>query len=210
MNQKIVQLQSHWRVTLDNKWIEQNSNILSVILPGENYTNEKPLMYYSRKIALELGLDVLSVDYGFQISHEDFEANTGIDIIVKESEQILKECLNKNYKKIIFIGKSLGTIIQSKLSKEFVDYKQVHAYLTPVDETFRTMMNYPCLIITGTEDSKMNNLTMSALKNSKNIELVKVDGGNHRLECSDSLKSIEMLSTAMGILKKFMIKHSTI
>lgn len=207
MNEKNIQYESHWSVTLKNRYIEQDSDILTVILPGEGYINEKPLMYYSCKTALELGLDVLCVDYGFQISRKDFNIDTEFDIVARESEQVLKKCLNKNYKKIIFIGKSLGTIIQNRLSKGLKDYDQIHVYLTPVDKTFENAVNYPCLVITGSEDGKINSLTMSVIENSKNIELAKIDGGNHRLECSDTIKSIEMLNTTMSKLKKFLIKR---
>lgn len=207
MNEKSIQFESHWGVTLKNKYIEQNSDILTITLPGEGYTNEKPIMYYSRKVALELGLDMLCIDYGFQISRKDFDIETEFDIVAKESEQVLKKCLNKNYKKIIFIGKSLGTIIQNKLSEGLKKYEQIHVYLTPVDKTFEDMASQPCLVITGTEDGKINSLNMSTLENSKNVDLVKIDGGNHRLECSDTLKSIDMLNAAMGALRKFMIEH---
>lgn len=208
MNEKNIQLDSHWNVTLENKCIDQNSDILAIILPGEGYTNEKPLMYYSYKIALELGLDVLCVDYGFQIAHKDFDINSEFDIVAKESEQILKKCLSKRYKKVIFIGKSLGTIIQSRLSKELIAYEQIHVYLTPVDKTFENMVNYPCLAIIGTNDGKINSLNMSMLENSKSIQLVKITDANHRLEHSDALKSIEMLNTTMITLRKFLTKHS--
>lgn len=208
MDEKIVQLESYWGGDLIYKCTHQNSNILTVILPGNGYTNAKPLMYYSQKIALELGVDVLCIDYGFQILHKDFDVDTELDILVRESAQVLKEYLNKKYKRIIFIGKSLGTIIQNKLSKELIDYEQVHVYLTPVDKTFEDMINYPCLVITGSEDTKINNLSKSVIEKSRNIELVKIDGANHRLECEDALKSIEMLNTTMRLLRKFIIKHS--
>ena len=68
-------------------------------------------MYYSQQIALELGLDVLCVDCGFETSHKDFDIDTELDIVVSESTQVLRKCLEKNYKKVIFVGKSLGTII---------------------------------------------------------------------------------------------------
>lgn len=208
MTEKTIQLESYWNVVLENRYIDQNSDILTIILPGEGYTNEKPLMYYSCRVALELGLDVFCVDYGFQISRKDFYINSEFDIVAAESEQVLKKCLNKNYRKIIFIGKSLGTFIQNKLSKGLMDYEQIHVYLTPVDKTFEDIVNYPCLAITGTEDKKINSLNMKMIENSKNIELVKIDGGNHRLECSDALKSIQMLTTTMNSLRKFIIKHT--
>lgn len=208
MNEKFFQMESHWNVSWENKYIEQNSEILAIIIPGQNYTNENPIMYYSGKIALEAGLDVLCVDYGFQISHKDFDFETEFDILAEEVEQIAKEYVSKEYKKIVFIGKSIGTIIQNRLSKIFIDFEQVHIYLTPVDKTFENMINHPCLIVTGSEDRKINRLNMNIKENSKNIELIKIDGGNHRLECIDALKSIQMLNITMAGLKSFIIKHS--
>ena len=207
MDEKVVQFKSYCGATIENRYTEQNSDVLTVILPGDGYTSTKPLMYYSYKIALELGLDVLCIDYGFQISHKKFDANTDFDIVVRESAQVLKKCLRRKYKMIIFIGKSLGTYVQNTLSKEFMDYEQIHVYLTPVDKTIESIVDYPCLAITGSEDRKISNLNMSSIQNNKNIELVKIEGGNHRLECSTTLKSIEMLNTTMGILRKFIIKH---
>ncbi|WMJ81651.1 alpha/beta hydrolase [Clostridium sp. MB40-C1] len=210
MNKKFIELKSQWGVTLENIYIEQNSDTLVIILPGEGYSNAKPIMYYTQKIASEIGLDVLCIDYGFQISHKGFDINTEFDIVAKESEQVLKKCLSKNYKKIIFIGKSLGTIIQNELSKELVNYEQVHIYLTPVDKTFENITNHLCLVITGTADNKINSFNMLKIEKMKNIELVKIDGGNHRLECSDTLKSIEMLKETMKILREFITKYITI
>jgi hypothetical protein len=80
-------------------------------------------MYYSYKIALELGLDVLCIDYGFQISHTNFNFDTEFDIVSKESLVVLRKVLENNYKKIIFIEKSLETIIQNELSKELMALK---------------------------------------------------------------------------------------
>lgn len=45
------------------------------------------------------------------------------------------------------------------------------------------------------------------IENNKNIELVKIDIANHGLECSDALKSIEILNTVMKALKKCINKH---
>lgn len=210
MNKRIVPLKSQWGVTLENICIEQNSDTLVVILPGEGYSNMKPIMYYTQKITSELGLDVICIDYGFQISHKDFDIQTELDIVIGETKDVLKKCLDKNYKNIVFIGKSLGTIIQNKLSKGLIDYEQIHIYLTPVDKTFENTINYPCLVITGTADNKINSSNMIKIGKMKNIELIKIYRGNHRLECSDALKSIEMLNETMKMLRKFIIKHLAI
>lgn len=206
MKERKLFLNSHWG-TLENLFFDQNSDILTIILPGIGYINESPLMYYSRKIALELGLDVLCVNYGFQLSHADFNIDSELNIVIQESEKVIAKCLSKTYRMIIFIGKSMGTIIQNHLSNQLLDYKQVHIYLTPVNKTLENIINYPCLTITGTDDAMINNFSRSALENNSNIELIQIDGANHSLECLDVLKSIEILSSAMKTLRKFIIKQ---
>ena len=51
---------------------------------------------------------------------------------------------------------------------------------------------------------------MSVIEKGKNIELVKIDGGTHRLEGSDVFKSIEILNTTMKALREFLIKVSKV
>ena len=207
MEEKVIKLKSYYGVVLQNEYYDQNSNILTVILPGQGYMNYVPLMHYSYKTALELGLDVLCINYGFQICDKDFEIATELDIIIEESLQILKKCLIKEYKKIILIGKSLGTIVGNKLSEKLSNIQQIHVYLTPVDVTFEYILNTPCLIITGTKDKKVNKNIINKVVENKNYELIEIDGGNHSLENFDTLKSIEMLKLVMLKLREFIINQ---
>jgi hypothetical protein len=207
MKEKIVQFNSYWGVTLENEYIDQGSDILTVILPGQCYMNCSPLMHYSSKIAQELGLDVLSIDYGFQISKGEFEFEKELNIVINESSEILQKCLKKEYKKIIFIGKSLGTIIQNKLSEEFADYEQLHIYLTPVNQSLESVVNETCLAVIGMEDKNVNKENIKKIEGMKNITLLKVDGADSFLESSDTIKSIRIMSKTFEILKEFLCEN---
>lgn len=64
--------------TLDNKEVinelyinGEKENSLVVLFPGGNYSCDKPLLYYARKIALELGNNVLCINYSKKVSKED-------------------------------------------------------------------------------------------------------------------------------------------
>lgn len=207
MKKEFIELKSSWGVTLKNEYINQNSGILTVILPGLGYINYAPLMHYSYKIALELGFDVLSIEYGFQASRNNFEMHKDLEKVIAECVQVLKKSLHKKYRKIVFVGKSLGTVIQNMLSKEFISYDQAHVYLTPIDKTVENLTAFPCLVVTGTKDTKIDNDSIIKMEENKNFELLKIEEGNHSLECVDTLKSINMLNITITEVKEFIIRN---
>ena len=47
MNKKIIKIPSFWGVSLENLLLSQNSDILTIILPGMGYTKDKPLLNQS-------------------------------------------------------------------------------------------------------------------------------------------------------------------
>ena len=66
-------LKSSYDVYLESKVIENKSDILAVILPGIGYTLDRPILDYSKKLCLELGYDVLPIEYGFQAARKEFD-----------------------------------------------------------------------------------------------------------------------------------------
>ena len=59
MLEKTIDLDSYFGVRIQSEYIDQNSNCLAVILPGQGYTNSKPLLHFSTELALQFGFDVL-------------------------------------------------------------------------------------------------------------------------------------------------------
>ncbi|WP_143316098.1 alpha/beta hydrolase [Clostridium sp. HBUAS56017] len=208
MKEKIIKVSSYYGGDFQNVFVDQESNILVIMFPGSGYINAKPLLYYSNKIALELGFDTLCLNYGFQVFNKDFNLDNDkeIEILVQESEKIIRNCLNKEYKELIFIGKSLGTIVQSKLSKRFKEYKQVHVYLTPVDKTLKNSIKHSCLAISGTKDKKINSSNIKKLEENEEVQLLKINGVGHSLEGSDVIQNIKILAELMRTIKEFLIK----
>jgi len=44
-------------------FFDQNSNSICFMLSGTGYSYEKPVLYYSRLLLLELGYDVIQINY---------------------------------------------------------------------------------------------------------------------------------------------------
>lgn len=204
-------IKSIYNVNLESKVIENNSNVLAVILPGIGYTLDRPLLDYSKKLCLELGFNVLPIEYGFQAARTEFDIEK-FNYILKETMELLKISLSSNYKKVIFIGKSIGTVIQSLLQKmlleEGADYEFINIYLTPVDKTVELGIAEDSLVVSGTCDPLINYDSMNKIDGMKSVKFIKVTGGDHSLNIKGNIiKSIEYLMNVIKSEKNFMEKQ---
>ncbi|MGN0143613.1 MAG: alpha/beta hydrolase [Clostridium sp.] len=204
-------LKSQYDVTLESRVSDNGSNILAVLLPGIGYTLERPLLDYSKKLCMELGYDVLGLEYGFQLSGKEFEKEK-INIIIDETYKLLKMSLDSRYKKIIFIGKSLGTIIQIYLEDKLVeegykfDFKNI--YLTPVNFTAESGVEEGSLIVTGTNDPLINEESINKIEEISKVDVVKIDGADHSMNVDhDVVKSSEILTYIIKKEKEYLINN---
>ena len=134
-------INSYYGITLESRVIDQNSNVLAVLLPGMGYTLDRSLMDYSKNLAVEKGYDVLPIEYGFQAVRKKIDKDNmkDVEVAINESYELLKLSLEIRYEKVIFIGKSLGTVVQrmleEKIRKENYNGEIINIYLTPIDKT---------------------------------------------------------------------------
>ena len=87
---------------------------LAVFFPGIGYTVDKPLMHYSRRLAAGLGYDVKPLPYsGFppKILGDANKKLASFEIALNQSLEMLSETDMSAYEDILFVGKSIGTIV---------------------------------------------------------------------------------------------------
>lgn len=194
--EKIVK--SYWKVNLEGKVIKQESDTLTVIIPGIGYTVDRPLLDYSGKLALELGYDLLEIEYGFQIARKNLDAENEFKYIKEESIDIFKSALNDRYKKIVFISKSLGTIVHTLLCNEAKGYGVKNIYLTPIDKTLKVGIKENSLVISGTKDPMICKESIEDIRKINGVNLIEVKNGDHSLNIRGSvLESIKVLNTVI-------------
>ena len=92
---------------------------LAVFFPGIGYTVDKPLLYYSRKIAAEQGYEIKLLPYqGFpsKIMGDRGRMEESFRIALEQTQQMLSEMDLSQYEKLLFVGKSIGTIVAAKVA----------------------------------------------------------------------------------------------
>lgn len=203
--EEYIEVKSYWGTTAKNEYISQGGERLAVLLPGQNYTNMAPLLYYSQNIAIESGYDTLAIEYGYQRTDRGFElSEESLTRLFDESKEAIEKCLKKKaYKELLFIGKSLGTLIQIRLKNEFSVYRQRHVFLTPIPDCIETIKTTDCIAVVGTLDRHFKHEHIKEITGFKNVKLHIIEGANHRIEKGNFAEDLKVLNEVCGYIDGF-------
>lgn len=114
---------------------------LAVIFPGIGYHVDKPLLYYSKKFAVEQEYSVVEVPYGNfpkDVKGSRAKMEEAFRCALEQAEEQLKEIDFSQYEDILFISKSVGTAVASAYAEKH-GLNTRNVYYTPVAESFRFM-----------------------------------------------------------------------
>ena len=171
---------------------------IAVILPGIGYTCDRPLLYYSGKLAQGLGWEVVRVPYGGfpeKVRGDLEKMRQSADMALSQTEEMLKNVDWDQYGRILFIAKSVGTVVATAyaharhLSCNFILF-------TPVEATFAVPVER-AIAFHGTADPWAETETLKRLCREANVPLHITENANHSLETGDVLLDIRNLQTVM-------------
>src|SRR5215813_6005536 len=109
MKATTILVESQFGATVHNLFLTHDtpSEKLLIMLPGRGYTSEHPVMYYLRRMAMTLGFDVLSVQYGFQVANIELTADNAV-YLQNDVQKAVDQTLPGGYRQVCVAGKSLG------------------------------------------------------------------------------------------------------
>ena len=161
---------------------------LAVIFPGVGYTCSKHLLYYTAAAAADHDYEVLRLDYGQDIhsfrGRSSLELEPVTSLALKRTLRQMEKTDFSQYEKIIFISKSIGTIVACETEKHFSLSGKVQQFLlTPVPASVPYLKNVNGVFFSGTADPYIPEKTVRAaarLYPSKTGGIF--EGCNHSLE----------------------------
>lgn len=181
---------------------------LAVLFPGIGYTCDKPLLYYSGKLAAKHGYELMPVPYGnFSkgVKGNRKKMEESFETALLQSEKMLRYVEWKSYGDIVFISKSIGTIVASCYAK--THSLPVRSILfTPLADTFR-FAEGNSIAFHGTADPWAETPEIVSLCREKGIPLYLTEGANHSLETGDIARDIGNLGGVMERVEE-MLKMS--
>lgn len=198
MNLNILKVPSFWKTELKQKHykIQENNSKLVVLFPGKNYPCDKPSLHFAGISAIQSGFDLLVLEYGYQASRTDLDIKD-LPKVIEESELSINGIVN-NYEQVIFISKSLGTIVAGEVHRRLgIPIK--HVYLTPIKDTIDYINSSEGIVIYGTKDDLFNEEMEEKIIISDNRRIIKVPNANHSLEANNVDESILILRSLANI-----------
>ena len=190
---------------------------LAVIFPGIGYTADKPLLYFGRRIAVEYGYEIRIMDYkGFppKVKGDRNRMEESFFIALRQAEEMLAGVDFAEYDDVVFIGKSIGTIVAAKIAADAASgtasdspakarIRQV--LYTPLEDTFRFPIG-EAIAFTGDDDPWVGkeNSRIPALCEERGIPCRLVPHANHSLESKDVFEDMKELRRVMKETEAFL------
>lgn len=182
---------------------------LAVFFPGIGYTADKPLLYYSRKLAEALDYEVLTLSYGGfpkKPKGDPEKLKACFRLAVDQAAEQLTEVRWKHYDEIVFVAKSIGTAVAADLAAKCPAQERIRFVLyTPVEELFSFPLG-EALAFTGAADPWVGGAEsrVPALCRERGISCRVFPGANHSLETGDLRADLETLLTVMKQTEAFL------
>lgn len=171
---------------------------LAVIFPGIGYHTDKPLLYYSKKIASDMGYEIIEVPYkGFpkKVKGSVEKMEQVFQIAMSQTESVLSQTEFDRYEDVLFISKSVGTAVAAAFAKKH-SIKARHIYYTPVKESTSVLL-CPGIVFHGTKDGWVETGYLKKVCEEKQLPLYITENGNHSLENGDTLEDLRNLLEVM-------------
>ena len=177
---------------------------IACLFPGIGYTCDKPLLYYSWKLLKGLGREIVPVSYSGFPDHVKGNAEKMqqcAQMALEQAEEQLREIHWDEYPDILFIGKSVGTVVCSAYAKQHnLNCRRI--LFTPVEATFQ-FAGKNAIAFHGTADPWADTKAIEKACRELDIPLYETENANHSLETGDVDADIREIRRVMKTVRKF-------
>jgi phosphoglycolate phosphatase len=177
---------------------------IACLFPGIGYTCDKPLLYYSWKLLKGLDWEILPVSYsGFpaNVKSNPEKMQQCAHMALEQAEILLQDVDWSEYKDILFIGKSVGTVVCAAYAvRHGLCCRQI--LFTPVEATFQ-FAGRNAIVFHGTADPWAETKVIRECCKKQGIPLYETEGANHSLETGDVEKDIKEIRKVMKAVREF-------
>lgn len=183
---------------------------IAVVFPGIGYHTDKPLLYFSKKIARASGYEITDLHYedlphGIKGNAQKMQ-EAGQQALAQVEEQ-LRPLHLEDAEEVLFLAKSIGTAVAAAYAKQHGIPAHEVLY-TPVEQTFPYVAQDPdAIAFHGTSDPWADTGAVIRLAREKNIPLYLTEGANHSLESADPMQDLKNLNVIMQHTWNYVAEH---
>jgi predicted alpha/beta-hydrolase family hydrolase len=186
------------------------TSTLGLVFPGIGYSVRMPVLYYSSKILLGSGLDVLEVEYNYRrLSFQNEPEDERLHWILTDAANAYHAANARGtYKKLVAVGKSIGTIAMLSLLDEPGLQPAKYVWITPLlkrEDVRSSILSVArsSLVIIGTNDQHYDEEYLAALEGI-GAEVLVLENADHSLEIEhDLFDGLDGLRSGLELLEGF-------
>lgn len=206
MKLDIIHVPSVWGTELKQKHftVQEGNNKLVILFPGWNYPCELPLLYYAGNAALQQKYDVLNLEYGYQAARTNLDKKD-LPIVIDECCESINRIIT-NYDQVIFISKSLGTIIAGEVHRRLL-FNVYHVFLTPLAGTIPFINTSDGIVIYGGNDPSFTKDNAAQIEERQ--KTIEIPGANHGLETGNVEENLSILKNVVDTYKKILTERDS-
>ncbi|MGI6055869.1 MAG: alpha/beta hydrolase [Bilifractor sp.] len=181
---------------------------LAVIFPGIGYHCDKPLLYYSSRIAKNLGMEIVKVPFRDLAGKKGLIGNEEkmhrvFEEAREQAEEILKKIEWDRAEEPVFLSKSIGTAVAASYARDHGLCAR-HIYYTPVAGTFAFMEKGSGIAFHGTDDPWVETEAVRRGCREKMVPLYITEGANHSLETGDVMTDLQNMRNIMEKTREYL------
>lgn len=175
---------------------------LAVFIPGTGYTCEKPLLKGLSQRYEDLGYDIIKLNYGninFQQMENITVASSAVRPVVLRQ---MAEVAVGEYERIVFVSKSLGTMVAMWLEDELNQVVN-HVLLTPTPVLLPYIGSRQVIAaVLGTEDHLLKADLLKKVCEQAGVPCLIVEGVGHKLEREEEDENERILQEVLTLCAK--------
>lgn len=187
----------------------QSKKKIAIFFPGIGYHTDKPLLYYSKKLARKYGYEIVEVNYGAlpeKVKGSGEKMREAYALALKNSQDQLQNIDFSLYEQVLFVSKSLGTAVAATYAgMKNISARQV--YYTPVDASFEVIAKEG-IVFHGTADDWADTSRIREECEKRNMPLFLTEGANHSLETGDVQTDLENLKKIMKETENYIAQET--
>lgn len=180
---------------------------LAVLFPGIGYHCDKPILYFARELAKQVGYDeVINLSYickADNIRGNDKKMREVGEILYVQAESQLEHVNWQQYEEVLFISKSIGTAVAAAYAmRHRIPCKNI--WYTPLSQTF-DFAPREGIAFTGTADPWVKNDQIKELCAEAQIPLYEYENANHSLEVGDAVENLRILEDVITQSREYLL-----
>jgi phosphoglycolate phosphatase len=172
---------------------------IAVFFPGIGYHCDKPLLYYSYRMVEECGdYESIRLSYSYDggnIRGDEAKMQAAFDALYAQTEEQLAKVRFCDYEEVVFLSKSVGTIIAAAYAERHgISCRKV--LYTPLRHTYAFHPGDAVAFI-GTKDPWSDVGQVMEASRKAGVPIYSYENANHSLEVGNALEDIKILRDVM-------------